>query len=237
MSGRNIPLRRRSWLQRMGDRDPRRFDQPDYIKALLAAGVHASNLGITILDSQTRFESVNAALARETRASVDQHIGKTSREIVGDLATQIEPTYEKVLRTGKPASTRLVGHIRDTQETGYWFDYCFPIVDTSQRVQQLGLFVVNVTAERASAEIFDALAINSKLLRARRSGLLEKFDDSVRGYHSSLRLNLKELARPSTEPARRVDSFRLSLELLDNDIRLMRELIYSVISQFPIPQC
>ncbi len=110
----------------MGDRDTHRFAQPDYVKALLAGGVHAFNLGITLLDSQTRFQSVNAALARETQASVDQHIGKTSREIVGDLATQIEPTYEKVLRTGKPASVQLVGQVRDTPASGYWFGLLLP---------------------------------------------------------------------------------------------------------------
>ena len=176
MYGKDLPEPGPACPQPLGDRDPHRFEQPDYIKALLAAAVHACNLGITLLDAQTRFESVNAALARETQASVDQHIGKTSREIVGDLATQIEPTYEKVLRTGKPASVWLVGQVRDTPETGYWFDHCFPILDKSQRVQQLGLFVVNVTPEKASAEIFNALATYSKFLSSPAPRILEGFD-------------------------------------------------------------
>src|ERR1700744_2219322 len=83
---------------------PGRLDCPEYVKALLAAGEHATHTGICLLDTQTRFDWVNAALAKETRATVDQHIGKTSREIVGDLATSIEPMYEIVLRTGQPAS-------------------------------------------------------------------------------------------------------------------------------------
>ena len=237
MSGKDLPEPGPTWRPPMGEEDHHHFEQPGYVRALLAAGVHAFNLGITLLDSQTRFESVNAALARETQASVDQHIGKTSREIVGDLATQIEPTYEKVLRTGRPASVRLVGQVRDTPETGYWFDHCFPILDKSQRVQHLGLFVVNVTLENASAEIFNALATNQKYLSARAPRIIEKFDESVRVYHSSLRKSLKELASPSTEAARKVDSFRLSMERLDDDIGLMRELIYAVLDQFAIPNC
>jgi hypothetical protein len=237
MSGKNLPEPGPAWPQPLGDRDPHRLSQQDYIKALLAAGVHAFNLGITLLDSQTRFETVNAALARETQASVDQHIGKTSREIVGDLATQIEPTYEKVLRTGKPASAWLVGQVRDTPTTGYWFDHCFPVIDKSQRVQQLGLFVVNVTLEKASAEIFNALATNSKFLSSQAPGLIEKFDKSVRVYHSRLKKSLKELACPSTEAGRKVDGFRLSMERLDYDIGLMRELIYAVLDRLPIPKC
>jgi hypothetical protein len=86
MSGRDL-TNRLGWLQRMRSWNPLEFKQLDNMTALLAAGVHASNLGICLLDSQTRFESVNAALAHETRASVEHHVGKSSREIVGDLAT------------------------------------------------------------------------------------------------------------------------------------------------------
>jgi hypothetical protein len=215
----------------------RQLDSPGYLKKLLAAGTYASELGIAILDSQTRFESVNSTLAGETRASVNGHIGRTSREIVGDLATQIEPTYEKVLRTGKSASVLLKGHVRETPEFGYWLDECFPIVDKSGRVQQLGLFVVNVTAEKASREILDSLALDSKVLRAGAAGLIEKFDEAIRHYHLDLRRNFKELACPFTEPARKVDRFRGSVERLDEEIREMRQLIYALISQFSIPAC
>ena len=122
-------------------------------------------------------------------------------------------------------------------EIGYWFDYCFPIFDKSRRVQQLGLFVVNVTAERTSAEILNALASNSKVRRAQAAGILERFDESVRAYHSHLRISLSKLACPSMEAARKADDFRLSLEHLDEDIRLMQELIYAVIAQLPVPEC
>jgi hypothetical protein len=78
-------------------KDPRGLTDLDHVKKLLADGVRASSLGVAVLDSQTRFESFNASIARGTRVGADQLVGKTSREIVGDLAKQIEPTYEKVL--------------------------------------------------------------------------------------------------------------------------------------------
>jgi hypothetical protein len=213
-------------------------EHPDPLKALLlSAGGHASSLGVGLLDSQSRFESVNNALASEHRFPVDQHIGKSSYEILGPLATQIVPTFEKVLRTGKPAFVRIGGNVRNSQEISYWFDYCFPIIDHAQRVQRLGLFVVNVTAEKTSTEMFNALAANSMVLRAQTSGLIEKFNESVRGYHSSLKTSLKALASQSTEVNRNADSFRLSLERVDNEIWFMRELIYAVIAKLPIPAC
>ncbi|HEY1500571.1 MAG TPA: PAS domain-containing protein [Acidobacteriaceae bacterium] len=237
MAGTDVRKVIRAWLRRKGDRDPCRFAQPAYIQSLLAAGVNASNLGITLLDSQTRFVSVNTALARETRASVDYHIGKTSREIVGDhLANQIEPAYERVLATGKPESVRLEGRVRSTPETGYWFDYCFPVFDQSRRVQQLGLFVVNVTAEKVSAEIFKAFAKDPKFVSAKAPGLLEMFN-AVEDHQLKLQMNLEYLACFSVEVGRTVDKFHSSLRRMDNDIQRMRELIYTIVDKLPIPTC
>jgi hypothetical protein len=39
---------------------------------------------------------------------------------------------------------------------GIGFDYCFPGINSSGRVQQLGRFVVDLTAEKTSREILDA---------------------------------------------------------------------------------
>ena len=214
-----------------------RFEQPEYIKALFTAASRAVHLGVTVLDSQTRIESLNAALAHETRVTLDQHIGKTSYEIVGDLAAQVQPTYEKVLRTGKPASVFLAGHVRDTVEFGHWFDYCFPICDQSGRVQQLGVFVLNVTAEKESKEIVDALAFDSNFLRLDYSRLLQGLDEAIQGYHLSMKRSFHELSSPATESARKADHFRSRLEQIDNEVSLIRELIFTVIARLPIPTC
>lgn len=206
-------------------------------RKLFAAGARASSLGIALLDSETRFELVNASLARETEVPPESHIGKFSRDIVGDLAKQIEPTYENVLRTGEPESILLTGHVRNAVETGYWLDYCFPITNSSGRVQQLGVFVVNISAERAAAEVFESLATDSKRLIAEASGLLSQFDEAIQHYHRDLELGFSMLAHSFDEPAKRVDRFRRSMKRLDNEINAMRDLIYCIIAQFSIPEC
>jgi hypothetical protein len=237
MYGRSDPKVVPLWSDQIPGENPRRLVEPDYVKKLFAAGARASALGIAVLDSEARFELVNESLARETRASVDHHVGKTSHEVVGDLANQIDPAYDRVLSTGEPSSVLLTGTVRNTPEFGYWLDHCFPIRDNSGQVQQLGLFVVNVTAEKASAEIFDALARDSKALMADEAGLLDKFDESVRNYHSVLRRSLEELGSPFTEPPRKAANFRTNMQKLDTEIREMRELIYAVMAQFSIPRC
>jgi hypothetical protein len=56
------------WPRGAQGRNPPRLDDPNCLKSLLAAGTRAASVGIALLDSQTRFESVNASLAKETRA-------------------------------------------------------------------------------------------------------------------------------------------------------------------------
>jgi len=213
-----------------------RLDGPGCVQALYAASNRASHLGIGLMDAQTRFQSMNAALIWEARLGLDVQVGKTSREIVGDLAAQIEPTYEKVLSTGKASSVWLAGHVRDSVEFGHWFDYCFPIFDSSNQVQQLGLFVVNVTAEKESVAIFNALP-QSRFAPLCSSDLLLRLDEAIQGYYLGLELSLAELSRSSMEVARKVDHFHTKMQRLDDEIRLVRELVYAVLGKFHIPAC
>jgi hypothetical protein len=218
-------------------RNSRGVDQGEHLRRLFAAGARASTLGIGILDSQTRIESVNSSLAGETRAPIDYHIGRTSREVVGDLAGQVEPAYEQVLRTGKASSLMVEGHIRDTPEFGYWLTHCFPIITGSGAVEHVGVFVVNATAEKTTAQIFDALAIDPKIQLADAAGLLDKFDESIEHYHLELHRSFHDLAHPFTDPALKAELFRSSIKRLDRDVIEMRELIYAVISHFSVPTC
>jgi hypothetical protein len=189
------------------------------------------------LDSQARFEAVNASLARVTRIAPTGHIGRTAHELAGDVVLPMEKVHERVLRLGQPESLQIEGRVRNTKEFGCWLNHCFPIKNSRGRVRQLGVFAVDVTAEKATAEIFDTLATNPKRAMAEAAGLLDKFDESIRHYHCSLKESFAELACPFIEMPKKVDRFRSSVMRLDEEINLMRELIYAVISHFPIAEC
>ncbi len=190
-----------------------------------------------MLDSQTRFEALNSSLAREMRIKPYDHVGKTTCELVGDVGLAMEPVHERVLRLGKSESLLVGGRVRDTPESGVWLNHCFPITNGSGRVQQLGLFVVNVTAEKAAVEIFDALPTNSKRMMADAAGLLHKFEEAIAHYHRSLRDSFEQLGCPFTATPRKVERFNASIMQLDDEIRTMRDLIYAVVGHFSIPEC
>lgn len=217
--------------------DPHRYNQPHNLKRLFAAGARASSLGIAVLDSQTRFQSINASLAGEMRIGPYDHAGRTSCELVGDVARPMERVHEMVLTLGHSQSLMVSGRVRDTAEFGYWLNHCFPIVDGSGRVQQLGLFVVNVTAEKASSDIFDALVTDSKSRMADAAGLLNKFDEAIKHYHRSLREAFEALGSPFSATPSKVEHFGASIKRLDEEINAMHELIYAVHAHFSIPEC
>jgi hypothetical protein len=214
-----------------------RFGKPDNLKKLLAAGAEAASLGIAVLDSQTRIESVNASLASVSRIAPNDHIGKTPHELVGDVVLPMGKLHERVLSFGQPESLLIKGQVRNTSEFGYWLNHCFPIKDSSGRVLRLGVLAVNVTAENTAVEIFDTLATDSKRLMAEAAGLLNKFDEAIKHYHRSLRESFEALCSPFATPPRRVERFGSSIARLDTEVSTMRELIYEVIAHFSIPEC
>jgi hypothetical protein len=209
----------------------------DHLKRLMNAGLRASSLGIAVMDFETRVQLINAVLARESNIAQENCVGKTPRDIVGRLALQFEPACQRALRTGIAENVLFQGQVRDAPAYGYWLGHCFPVMDGSRRVQQLGMLVVNLTAEKASREIFDMMATDSRRLMADAAGLLTKFDESIRHYHASLKQSFDELACPFTETPRKVAILRSSILQLDNEIEAMRQLIYSVMSHFSISEC
>lgn len=62
-----------------------------------------SPAGLGLLDNEFRYLRLNQALADINGFAVKDHLGKTVREILPNMAQQIEPILQKVLATGEPA--------------------------------------------------------------------------------------------------------------------------------------
>jgi PAS domain-containing protein len=83
-------------------RDPEKegcSDQAQVFDELLAA--YASTAGIAILDSEYRYLWVNQRLAALNGVQASEHLGKTVREVIGQIADEIEPYLQRVFSTGR----------------------------------------------------------------------------------------------------------------------------------------
>ena len=60
-------------------------------------------VGMAVLDTELRFVRINQKLAEINGLSIDDHLGRSVRELLPDLADEAEPQLRQVLQTGEPA--------------------------------------------------------------------------------------------------------------------------------------
>ncbi|RJP21732.1 MAG: PAS domain S-box protein [Candidatus Abyssobacteria bacterium SURF_5] len=114
---------------------------------------NSAPVGLCFFDRELRYVRVNERLAEINGIPPSEHIGKTPREIVPDLAPLAERIAEEIFRTGMP--------ILDIQFSGttrsqpgvqrYWKEQWLPLKDASERVFGINVVVEEIT-ERKRAE-------------------------------------------------------------------------------------
>ena len=82
---------------------------PEEVPGVIDAMVSTAPIGIAILDRDLRYQYINAHLAATNGSSVDETIGLTLADAVGDMAQVIAPHLHEVMATGQPGSMRSTG--------------------------------------------------------------------------------------------------------------------------------
>jgi PAS domain-containing protein len=100
-------------------------------------------VGVAVLDNECRYQAINESLAQMHGISPEMHIGRGLKEIIGEVATQVEPALRRVFDTGTPVLNfttggriphRLIGH--------RWVCNYFPIRNASGEVVQVAAIVI-----------------------------------------------------------------------------------------------
>jgi formate hydrogenlyase transcriptional activator len=126
---------------------------------LLASYFRASRVGLCIVDAGFRFLAVNSTLAELNGISAEAHVGKTVREVLGDLAEVVEPQIRRVFSTGEPVLYfEITSILPGRSEPGYWVDHLIPIRDASGNVTQVGAIVVEFTEQEKLSESLRAVS-------------------------------------------------------------------------------
>ena len=94
------------------------------------------SVGLAIFDSDMRYVRVNEELADINGRPVEEHLGKTVREMLPELSRTIEPLAESVFRTGEPIHNLEVSGVTPRQPgvTRHWLCGFFPIHDEHGQV-------------------------------------------------------------------------------------------------------
>lgn len=115
----------------------------------LTAYFRASRVGLGIVDRDFRYVTINDTLAEMNGIPAAAHLGKTVRELLGDLAGLVEPIIERVFATGESVCDVEVSATLPTRtEPGHWLLHYIPIKDAAGNVAHAGGIVVEITEKK-----------------------------------------------------------------------------------------
>ena len=129
-------------------------DQAQVFDELLAA--YASTAGI-ILDSEYRYLWLNERLAALNGLQPSEHLGKTVREVIGQIADEIEPYLQRVFSTGASIlNVEISGAHSARKTTVHRRQHFFPIKGKANHVARVGVVVTEIRdAKKFQKEIED----------------------------------------------------------------------------------
>jgi PAS domain S-box-containing protein len=134
-------------------------------EAQLNAFFTSAPVGLCVADRQMRFRQINEVLAQLGGLSAEEHIGKTIREVLPDLAPALEPLYQQALTARVPIlNVEVSGEV--VSQPGvlrYWLVSCFPIPDSDDLPSSVGGVVMEIS-DRKQIEL--ALQERESMLRS-----------------------------------------------------------------------
>jgi PAS domain S-box-containing protein len=107
---------------------------------LLESAFANAPVGIGILDTSLRYVHVNAALAELNGKPLEEHHGRTVREIMPSLAPRLEPLLTRVLETGEPLLNGVLATDHDGT-TGRWVFSYFPVRGPKKEILGVGAVI------------------------------------------------------------------------------------------------
>jgi len=119
---------------------------------LAAAYFTASNVGVCILDPGLRYIAINRTLADMNGVPAEDHLGRTVREILGELADPMEKKFSEVLQIRRPLGFEVSGKLPSRKESSHWIAHYLPILNEQGTVSRVGAVVIEVTAPRVLEE-------------------------------------------------------------------------------------
>mgnify|MGYP001555597223 CR=1 FL=1 len=143
------------------DEGGRTFDTP----AELAAIYDAAPVGLAFVDRSLRYVRINARLAAIHNVPLDDHLGRSIRDVLGEAAADwVEPLYRRVIETNQPLINREARgrNPQPPHDERVWLSNYYPLVIDGELVG-VNVVVQDITDLKRGEErklSFDALLAN-----------------------------------------------------------------------------
>jgi PAS domain S-box-containing protein len=118
--------------------------------AELSAIYRAAPTGLAFVDTELRYRSINDYLAEINRLPTTAHIGRSVREVLGDLADQVEPLCRSVIERRQPITDVEVRRqgVRGVEAERVWLMSHHPVENEQGGVLGVSAVVQEITARK-----------------------------------------------------------------------------------------
>ena len=151
-------------------------------------------VGLCVFDEGLRFVRINEEMAEMNGLPPEEHIGKTPREVVPNIADEAEALHRRMMRRGEPVmDIEIVGSTPacpDEQRT--WIEHWLPLKDEDGNVTGISVVAQDVTEKR---RLEAALQAERDLLEER----VEARTVEMRQVMEELKSEVTERGRAETE--------------------------------------
>lgn len=122
--------------------------------ALLDHVYNTAPVGLGLFDTDLRYVRTNKLLAAIDGLPAAECIGRSLREVIPNLAGQLEPLYRQVMQTGRPIIGR---EIRGTTpahptEEHYWLASYYPVYNPEGKVAGVSAIILDITQQKQAEE-------------------------------------------------------------------------------------
>lgn len=112
--------------------------------------------GLALVDRNLRYLQINDTLAQMNGVASQQHLGRTVREVLPEMAPLLEPCLNQVLNTGKPILNKEFSGQTPSRPGAQrsWVASMFPILGPQGQPESVGIIVVETTEQKLLEEQF-----------------------------------------------------------------------------------
>jgi PAS domain S-box-containing protein len=178
------------------------------LRNLVNASARACSIGCIVRDTETRFVTVNSARALMAGASPEEHVGKTTREMMGTMAEQVEHILIQVMTKRCPISTRISGRLPRKDGDGEWVCRYVPVKGIFGDVKMIATLVIDVSAQRKLGDSV-ALLEENRLLVPEMKDWAKELRESLKLFDFAMHQTLTEISASARDMHRLVDRVKV----------------------------
>ena len=225
--GRDITERKQAEeARRKSEEEARR--QLAYIEAIYAT----APVGLCFVDTDLRFRSINERLAEINGKSVEEHLGRTLREVVPEIADMVEPIYRQVIETGEPVLNVDLSTATQPDVVRHFIVELLPDQERRRPVLGVNVVVVEITQRKKIEEERERLLLQEKAAREEAEAANRMKDEFLATISHELRTPLTSIlgwARMLTAGSLSKPQARHALEVIAQSAQSQTRLIEDIL--------